>query len=249
DPVWTRFCSEELRLVVKPSRAEIQGSALSQLLEDIRAVAKQMLVALDFLKGIGLTHRDVRPDNIMLVDRVSQPLRVKLIDFRLAEETSKLNEDVKQPVGYRAPEVFLKLAMDEGADMWGLGCILAFLYIGYHLFPTHCEYECMRVMVRMLGKPEEYMLDSGGDVESFFSLVSQNPSYWLFKMPHEYTRQTGKEVRPPVGGFQFGMRSMDNFHHTISPDPFKKDDWQLFVDLLKDMLHMTPQKGSPPMRH
>ncbi|XP_047209132.1 uncharacterized protein LOC124860156 [Girardinichthys multiradiatus] len=213
---------------------------------DIRVVAKQILVALDFLKGIGLTHRDVRPDNIMLVDRVSQPLRVKLIGFRLAEDTSKLNEDVKQPVGYRAPEVFLKLAMDEGVDMWGLGCSLAFLYIGYHLFPTHCEYECMRVMVRMFGKPEKYILDSGGDVESFFSLVSQNPSYWLFKSPHEYTRQTGKEVRPPVGVFQFGLKSMDRIHHTISPDPFKKDDWQLFLNLLKDMLHMTPPKRITP---
>lgn len=47
-----------------------------------------MATALQFLQTHRLVHTDMKPDNIMLVDRVNQPLRVKLIDFGLASLVS-----------------------------------------------------------------------------------------------------------------------------------------------------------------
>lgn len=44
----------------------------------------QLAVAFDALKQIGVIHADVKTENIMLVDRVRQPFRVKLIDFDMA---------------------------------------------------------------------------------------------------------------------------------------------------------------------
>lgn len=42
---------------------------------------------------------------------------------------------------HRAPEVILGLPISEAVDMWGLGCVLAFLYLGNHLFAIDCEYQ------------------------------------------------------------------------------------------------------------
>lgn len=50
----------------------------------------QLLVALDALEYLGIVHSDIKPDNIMVVNAESEPLRVKLIDFGLAFPTSKI---------------------------------------------------------------------------------------------------------------------------------------------------------------
>uniref|UniRef100_A0A3B4TGV3 Protein kinase domain-containing protein n=1 Tax=Seriola dumerili TaxID=41447 RepID=A0A3B4TGV3_SERDU len=94
-------------------------------LSEIRVITQQMLVALNALKSVGLSHADVKPDNIMLVNH-QQPFRVKLI-------------------GYRAPEVMLGFPLDEAVDMWSLGCVLAFMYLGQNLYPIRCAYQVMRV--------------------------------------------------------------------------------------------------------
>lgn len=43
-----------------------------------------MATAFDALKRVGVIHTDVKIDNIMMVDHLRQPFRVKLIDFGLA---------------------------------------------------------------------------------------------------------------------------------------------------------------------
>uniref|UniRef100_A0A3Q3W3V0 Protein kinase domain-containing protein n=1 Tax=Mola mola TaxID=94237 RepID=A0A3Q3W3V0_MOLML len=101
---------------------------------EMRVIAQQMLVALNALKSIGLIHGDIKPDNIMLVNHTAQPFKIKLIDFGLAHSASKITAGTKiQAVGYRAPEVMLGCPMNEAIDMWSLGCVLAFMYLGRHL--------------------------------------------------------------------------------------------------------------------
>lgn len=62
----------------------------------------QLFVALDALKGLGILHADLKPDNIMLVDRRDQPLRIKVVDFGEAVTApNALPGKVWQPPGYR----------------------------------------------------------------------------------------------------------------------------------------------------
>uniref|UniRef100_A0A8C5DL20 Protein kinase domain-containing protein n=1 Tax=Gouania willdenowi TaxID=441366 RepID=A0A8C5DL20_GOUWI len=107
----------------------------------IRPIAKQLLETLQALQYLKIVHTDIKPDNVMLINMKYLPYRVKLIDFGKALHyyTSKLG-GMHQAVGYRAPEVTLGLPFTESIDMWGLGCLLAFLYLGFHLFPVHCEH-------------------------------------------------------------------------------------------------------------
>uniref|UniRef100_A0A8C6MFT6 Protein kinase domain-containing protein n=1 Tax=Nothobranchius furzeri TaxID=105023 RepID=A0A8C6MFT6_NOTFU len=129
-------------------------------IDEIRIIACQMLLALNSLKQAGLTHTNVTPENIMLVDHESQPLRVKLIGFGKACLTSTLSErDIAVNYGYSAPEIVLDGRLDNSVDTWGLGCTLAFLFLGFHLYPTYDEYEYLRVIVQLFGNPDEMSLD------------------------------------------------------------------------------------------
>lgn len=44
----------------------------------------------------------------------------------------------------RAPEVALGLPFTEAIDVWGVGCVLAFLYLAENLFPVDCEYQMVK---------------------------------------------------------------------------------------------------------
>jgi len=60
-------------------------------LKHIRPIAQQVLSCLQKMRELGLVHADLKPENIMLVDPVRQPFRVKVIDFGSATPRSKSN--------------------------------------------------------------------------------------------------------------------------------------------------------------
>uniref|UniRef100_A0A3P9JMU6 Protein kinase domain-containing protein n=1 Tax=Oryzias latipes TaxID=8090 RepID=A0A3P9JMU6_ORYLA len=94
--------------------------------QEIRAIAWQLLIALKGLKSINLVHCDIKLDNIMLVNQDSKPFRVKLIDFGLASKTKDIPTGTRlQNICFRAPEVILGLPLDERLDMWTVGYVLA----------------------------------------------------------------------------------------------------------------------------
>ena len=62
----------------------------------------QLAIALQALKGVGVIHADIKLDNIMLVNQLEQPLKVKLIDFGLAVHVSETKQRrIRPPLVYR----------------------------------------------------------------------------------------------------------------------------------------------------
>jgi predicted Ser/Thr protein kinase len=72
-------------------------SSIRPILQQVRVCARppshlsrmQVLTALYKLKQLRLIHADLKPENIMLVDPVNQPFRVKVIDFGSASQVEK----------------------------------------------------------------------------------------------------------------------------------------------------------------
>uniref|UniRef100_A0A8C7XGF4 Protein kinase domain-containing protein n=1 Tax=Oryzias sinensis TaxID=183150 RepID=A0A8C7XGF4_9TELE len=130
-------------------------SSLPLFLHEIRAIAWQLLISLKGLKSINLVHCDIKLDNIMLVNQVSEPFRVKLIDFGLASKTTDIQTGTRlQNICFRAPEVILGLPLDERLDMWTVGYVLALLYTGFYILPRDSEFNIIRAMVEMQGMPD-----------------------------------------------------------------------------------------------
>ncbi|GME83357.1 unnamed protein product [Ambrosiozyma monospora] len=94
-------------------------------LEDIKFYFTQLLTALDYSHSMGIIHRDVKPQNIM-IDPVNKKL--KLIDWGLAEFYHRgLDFNVRVASRYhKAPELLVNLQQyDYSLDLWPVGAMIA----------------------------------------------------------------------------------------------------------------------------
>uniref|UniRef100_A0A8C9Z977 Protein kinase domain-containing protein n=1 Tax=Sander lucioperca TaxID=283035 RepID=A0A8C9Z977_SANLU len=154
-------------------------------LRDIRPILHQVATALQLLKSLGISHSDLKPENIMLVDHVRQPLKIKLIDFGSACDASKAEQgSCIQHRWYRAPETILGLPCNEAIDMWSLGCIAAELFLGFPLYPGSCDYERIWKITQTQGQLPGYFLSAGHKTSQFYRKTW--PNMWKLMTPHEY---------------------------------------------------------------
>ncbi|XP_039979263.1 homeodomain-interacting protein kinase 1-like [Xiphias gladius] len=215
-------------------------------LSEIRPVTHQLLMAFDALKGIGVVHANLKPDNIMLVNHPAEPFRVKLVDFGVSFNTSEERQGmIIQPLGCRAPEVFLGLPVSEAIDMWGLGCVLGFVYLRKKLFASHCVYQSIRGIVDILGQPADHLLSAGKHTHTFFKANQHwdKPRWWM-KTPREYQIGTGIEPKR----WHMRLRNLDDLitHDPRTQENIELEDQRAFVNLLKCLLNTDAEKRITP---
>uniref|UniRef100_A0A3B5K3Z2 Protein kinase domain-containing protein n=1 Tax=Takifugu rubripes TaxID=31033 RepID=A0A3B5K3Z2_TAKRU len=121
------------------------------LIPDLKSVIRQVATALQHLRSFKIVHADIRPENIMIVDRRQQPIRVRLVDFGLSFQIG--DRPFFQATGYRAPEVLLGIhPLTEAIDIWSTGATLVEV--------SH-------------GQPSDEILDRGKDTASYFCEMMQ----------------------------------------------------------------------------
>lgn len=113
---------------------------------------------------LGVIHRDIKPSNIL----INRECLVKVADFSLARHIARDDEDGHEdhkamPMTdyvaarwYRAPEVLLgSTHYSERIDLWGLGCILAEMYLNRPLFPGSSTLNQISRIIEVTGTPTE----------------------------------------------------------------------------------------------
>ncbi|KAI5609144.1 homeodomain-interacting protein kinase 1 isoform X1, partial [Silurus asotus] len=223
------------------------------MLKCIRPVLQQVATALMKLKSLGLIHADLKPENIMLVDPIRQPYRVKVIDFGSASHVSKaVCSTYLQSRYYRAPEIILGLPFCEAIDMWSLGCVIAELFLGWPLYPGASEYDQIRYISQTQGLPAEYLLSAGTKTSRFFHR-GPDSSYplWRLKMPAEHESELGiksKEARKYIFNCLDDMMQVNMTNLEGTDILAEKADRREFIDLLKKMLALDADKRITPMK-
>ncbi|KAL7397587.1 hypothetical protein ABVT39_024529 [Epinephelus coioides] len=213
--------------------------------KEIRPILHQMATTLQLLGSLGLVHTDLKLDNIMIVDHVNQPLKVKMIDFGLALHVSKMNSGMEmQALHYRSPEVILGHPCTAAIDMWSLGCIAAELLLGYALYPGSSEYDMLRHMVQTQGQLPLGLLDNGRNTRNFFCSGKLHGRRWRLKTPLEYGQVTSGKSK---------FNSLDDLkkirpvcHLSEEDTEAEVKDLDNFLDLLKKMLYLDPSKRISP---
>ena len=88
------------------------------------SIIRQVAAALDAAHAAGITHRDVKPENIL----VTPDDFAYLVDFGIASATSdKTLTEMGAAIGtyaYMAPERFSSKPVDHKADVYALACVL-----------------------------------------------------------------------------------------------------------------------------
>lgn len=97
-----------------------------------RALALQLIDALEYLHSKGVTHGDLKPENIMVKSHPSTHPSLKIIDFNLADsEEYTFDKEAGGNRKYAAPEQFDPgYRLCPSADVYSLGLLLEELNLG-----------------------------------------------------------------------------------------------------------------------
>ncbi len=114
-------------------------------LAQIADVGRQIANILDATHASGITHRDLKPDNIFLVAdaELASKERVKILDFGIAKLTGTMAGGAPKTVGimgtpgYMAPEQWGDSSkVDWRADAYSVGCVVFEMAGGRQPFPA-----------------------------------------------------------------------------------------------------------------
>ncbi|TVT48578.1 serine/threonine protein kinase, partial [Amycolatopsis rhizosphaerae] len=113
-----------MELLPSHSLAELLKAHGPLSTEQAAAVGDAVAAALEAAHEAGITHRDVKPGNVL----VAEDGRIKLTDFGIARNVSeatmtRTGMTLGSPA-YIAPEVASGKAVTPAADLWGLGATL-----------------------------------------------------------------------------------------------------------------------------
>ncbi len=138
----------------------------------VKLYAYQMFRSLAYIHAIGVCHRDIKPQNL-LIDPSTNVL--KLCDFGSAKKLIKSEPNVAYICSryYRAPElVFGATDYTTMVDVWSAGCVVAEFILGQPLFPGESAIDQLVEIIKVLGTPSRQQI------------LSMNSVYKEYKFPH-----------------------------------------------------------------
>ncbi len=99
----------------------------------IARIASDLLTALSAAHRAGLVHRDIKPDNIVLLTGENPPFSCKLVDFGVVKVAGQVLTQAGQVIGtpaYMSPEQWQGAAVDPRSDIYALGGCLYHAIMG-----------------------------------------------------------------------------------------------------------------------
>mmetsp|Transcript_43606 Transcript_43606/g.79456 ORF Transcript_43606/g.79456 Transcript_43606/m.79456 type:complete len:385 (+) Transcript_43606:114-1268(+) len=92
---------------------------------ELRPIARQIMEAVRWLHNLGISHRDLSLENILLTNSGDGLLHIKVIDFGMATTRRKCVKEVRGKQSYQAPEMHGETAYDAFlTDAFAIGVII-----------------------------------------------------------------------------------------------------------------------------
>jgi len=153
-------------------------------MEHIRLYIYQLMRALGFVHSLGICHRDIKPQNL-LIDPDTQLL--KLCDFGSAKMLVKGEPNVAYICSryYRAPElIFGASDYTPAIDVWSAGCVMAELILGEPIFAGESGIDQLVEIIKILGTPSrEEIRAMNKEYQDYKQFPSIKPHPWAKVFP------------------------------------------------------------------
>ena len=153
------FVADPQRGVVAYVMEYLAGEDLRKLLqrEKVLAPSRVARIAAQICEGlaaahkVGVVHRDLKPDNIVLVRRGGDPDFVKLVDFGIAQFAGPVAHRTRAGIAlgsaaYMAPEQAEGKRVDGRADLYAVGVVMHELLTGEVPFLGKTSRETLEIM-------------------------------------------------------------------------------------------------------
>ncbi|KAN0061928.1 glycogen synthase kinase 3 [Thecaphora frezii] len=150
----------------------------------IKLYMYQLLRSLAYIHSIGICHRDIKPQNLLLNPTTGI---LKLCDFGSAKILVAGEPNVSYICSryYRAPElIFGATNYTTNIDIWSTGCVMAELMQGQPLFPGESGIDQLVEIIKVLGTPSREQIKT------------MNPNYMEHKFPQIRPHPFSKVFRP-----------------------------------------------------
>jgi len=150
----------------------------------IRLYMYQLLRSLAYIHCLGICHRDIKPQNLLLNPQTGV---LMLCDFGSAKILVAKEPNVSYICSryYRAPElIFGATNYTTNIDVWSTGCVMAELMLGQPLFPGESGIDQLVEIIKVLGTPTRDQIKT------------MNPNYMEHKFPQIKPHPFSKVFRP-----------------------------------------------------
>jgi hypothetical protein len=143
-------------------------------------VLVQICDGLGAAHAVGVVHRDLKPDNVIVVPTSDGAELVKLLDFGVAKLLNRDDEDIGfqtaagSVIGtpaYMSPEQAGGMVVDHRSDIYSLGAIMYELFCGQPMFKGRSFGEYVRKHLTEMPVPPRQTQNGGGIHPSLEALI------------------------------------------------------------------------------
>jgi eukaryotic-like serine/threonine-protein kinase len=149
-PFFTMELLKESKTILEAARGKSPAEQFELLI--------QMLHALVYLHRRNVIHRDLKPDNVLVLDG-----QVRVLDFGLAVtyNPASENDEVAGTLAYIAPEILQGMGVSFASDLYAVGVIAYQLISGQHPFNIHDPQQLIFDVLNTLPDMEALDVDEG----------------------------------------------------------------------------------------
>ncbi|KAJ3092118.1 hypothetical protein HK102_010543 [Quaeritorhiza haematococci] len=225
----------------------VSGESFRVSLDEFLSIAVQLAEALEIVHGVGVMHKDINPDNIVIRKEESGAIYTQLIDFNLSEVVSMdapPKREVQGTLAYLSPEQTGRLdqPVDFRTDFYSLGvtfwemlvgrppfsCSDATEYVHSHLaieiepanlFNTNVPTAIAAIISKMVEKNPEHRYHSAGGLRyDLYRCYKRLRSGKQMQGLPAHARLSDEEVAKIFADVDFELGQRDYPHHLKIPN-------------------------------
>ena len=188
-------------------------------LADTRVFVSQVLLPIEYLHSLGIVHRDLKLENIL----VAQDGSLKLTDFGFAKHIKYRSWTLCGTPEYLAPEIILEKGHGKAVDYWALGVLF------YEMLNGHSPFEAedhLATYQKVLDGTVNYPPAMNPDAVDLISKLLQKD----ISRRYGNLREGAKDIKEHAffKGASFPWDAPFAMRGSIKPDEFNKSKYEWF---------------------